>query len=195
MKKLFFSLVFFSLLLVVGCQENSVTDPVSPGEVQRANIPEVTSTTGTIPLDGIVKYPGPGNTYYTLKGSISYNLQLIPRESVPAAHTSLNSAEKTSTNEPISAAVPYYIRVAIYINATLNNSERTTVNTSYISSGSVSYLYKSVGGYYKLEKSYSFKGRNDNLSLMCRFLVTSHTIALDGRWLEFMVVTSGNSTR
>jgi hypothetical protein len=192
MKKLFFSFVFFLAILLVGCQENSVTNPVSPDEAQKANTQGISSTTGEISLDGILKYPGPVNTYYSLKGSISYNLQMIPGKYVPAGQNVIRSAEKTSTNSPNSIDEPYYIKLTLYIEATIDNFDRAKVSESYISSKSVSYLYQSVDGYYKVEKLYAIEGSLENLSLMCRFHVTANSIKLDGRWLLFKPGTTGN---
>ena len=194
MKMLFSSFVILSMLLVTGCTENPVTDPVSPGDIQRANIPEITSTVGSIPLGGIVKYPGAGNTYFTLEGSISYNIQLIPGNSVPADLRSIDVTDKKSDTGPASTATSYYVRVALYADATLTSSDLTLQNDFYVSSGSVNYLYKSVDGNYKLAKSYAIEGRNDNLSLACRFVVTDQSIKLDSRWLEFVVSHSGSYT-
>ncbi len=194
MKKLFSSFIILSLLLVTGCTENPVSDPLSPVDVQRVNIPEITSTVGSIPLDGIVKYPGPGNTYFTLEGSISYNIQLIPSNSVPADLSSINVTDKKSDNGPASTATSYYVRIALYVDATLTSSDLNLQNDFYVSTSSVNYLYKSVDGNYKLAKSYAIEGSNDNLSLACRFVVTDRSLKLDSRWLEFMVSHSGSYT-
>ena len=192
MKKLFFSSMFFVLFLFVGCQENSVTNPVSPIEAQKANIAGISSTTGVIPLDGILKYPGPGNIHYSLKGSVSYNLEIIPGKYVPAGQSIISSAEKTSTTDPNSIDGSYYLRLTTFVDATIDNLDNTDKSESYISSRSVEYLYEPVDGYYSVQESYSVEGSFDKLWLVCRFLVKDHSVELDGRWLSFTSGTTGN---
>ena len=51
MKKLLYSLVVFSVLLLIGCQENSITDPVS-------NDTNLNLATTVLDKDIISSYPG-----------------------------------------------------------------------------------------------------------------------------------------
>ena len=57
MKKLLFSLVVFSGLLLIGCQENNITDPISSESIQKDQPTGGNVITGSIPLEGILAIP------------------------------------------------------------------------------------------------------------------------------------------
>ena len=79
MKNLFVSLVAASVLFVIGCQENSITDPLANEPVNKvqSDIPDP-YISGIIPLQGVLSDPHHiGNSFYRISGQIEYELQNI----------------------------------------------------------------------------------------------------------------------
>jgi hypothetical protein len=172
MKKLFFAFALFLALFMLGCQENSITDPVLAGSGDKANTISPAVTNGTIPLEGILKVPGELNTYYTIKGTVEYTEQV----SSPVETTSPSG---------------YEVKVTLSADGTLNDSPvpvpRLDHNLWYFSSGSEDQIFASIDGKYKIEKVYTIRGRTDGLVLVCQFYVTTNSFELGGKWLSFIV--------
>ncbi len=75
MKKLFLTLVTFSILFVIGCQENSITDPITVEPTNKVQ-PDP-SHQGTITLERMLRDPYPVmNSYFIINGEVEYDLSL-----------------------------------------------------------------------------------------------------------------------
>ena len=85
MKNLFLTIAVFSVLFLIGCQENSITDPISTELVNKDQISAGTLTSGTIPLEGLLVVPGMGQTYYFIEGVINYTHELVMQDPIPPA--------------------------------------------------------------------------------------------------------------
>jgi len=174
MKKLFFVFALFLALFMLGCQENSITDPVLAGSGDKTNTASPAITSGTIPLEGMLKVPGELNSYFSIKGSVDFTEQV----SAPVANASTSG---------------YDIKISLSASGTINNSAATVQphslehNLWYFSANSKDELFASVDGKYSLEKIYQIKGRTDGLVLVCKFFVTTNSVELGGKWLSFMV--------
>jgi len=166
MKKLLFALVFSSVLLLIGCQESSITDPVSTELTNKVQDPEGNITRGTIPLEGLLAVPGGFNSYYAIEGEINYVHELI-------------------ILDPIPPAPQYYVELSLNVRAVLTDVFSAGHNTFTIASSSNDIFYVSEEGIYILEKSYPLLGNNDGLVLVCRFLVTTDGVGLNAKWLAF----------
>ncbi len=174
MKKLFFAFALFLALFLLGCQENSITDPVLAGSGDKANVTSPAITSGSIPLEGILKVPGELNTYYSIKGSVDFTEQM---------------------SAPVTSDSPsgFAIKVTLSANGTLDDAAnsvrpaRLEHNLWYFSSNSKDELFTSVDGKYKIEKVYQIKGRTDGMVLVCQFFVTTSSVELGGKWLSFVV--------
>ena len=163
MKNLLLTLVTFSVLLLIGCQENSITDPVSSESVQKVQTTGETVISGSIPLEGILLVPGGFQTYYSIRGQINYTHELVLLDPAPPAPQ-------------------YYIDLDLTVRAVLTDEG---YNTFTISSTSQDNIYVSEDGIYILEKSFPVLGRTDGMVLVCRFLVTTDGIGLNAKWLAF----------
>jgi len=163
MKKLFSFVVIFSVLLLIGCQENSITDPMSSESVNKTSTTDQNSTTGIIPLEGLLVIPGGFQSYYSIDGQINYTHQLV-------------------FLDPMPPAPQYYVDLNLSIGANLTDEGH---NTFRISSTSADNIYVSNDGINILEKSFSVLGRNDGLVLVCSFLVTTDEVGLNAIWLSF----------
>ncbi len=84
MKKLFLTIVTFSVLFVIGCQENSITDPiegVNQQDLQKNDDPQVHQ--GFIELEGILEVPGLPNSFLEINGQVGYVHELVFVDPIP----------------------------------------------------------------------------------------------------------------
>ena len=163
MKKLLSSLVVFFVLLITGCQENSVIDPVLTESINKNQTTSSNIIRGSIPLEGILVIPGGFQTYYDIEGQINYTHKLFLLDPAPPAPQ-------------------YYIDLTLSVKATLTDEGH---NAFRISSRSEDIVYDSGDGTSILQKSFPVLGRNDGMVLVCRFLVTTDGVGLNARWLAF----------
>lgn len=174
MQKLLFSLVVFSVLFIIGCQENTITDPIQSESTSKVQSPEETFTGGSILLDRIILYPGFGNIIYNLEGQVNYTHRLY-------------------YVDPIPPVPQQYVNLRLSIRALLTNPDLPGHNTWTIASQSDDILVVPLEGIYLLEKSFPVQGRDDGLVLMCRFIVTTDGVTLNEMWLSFGNIGSSNT--
>ena len=171
MKNLLLTIAACSFLLLIGCQENSITDPVLSNAVQKN---QTSATIGSIPLDGILKVPGQFNSYYDISGSIAYTEELIQDPKVPAV-------QKTHVSLSLSVAADMFNSAPPYSKWNLSSITRDN-------------LYISNNGDEILEKHYNINGRTDGLTLVVQFLVTDSSVKLESRYLSFEGKKASNSS-
>jgi hypothetical protein len=173
-KNLFLTIVVSSVLLLIGCQENSITDPVSVDPVNKTQNLSSTDTQGRFPLEGRLINPGDGlNQYFAIEGSIDYIHELVPLD-------------------PIPPAPQFFVSLKLNVNAELRDPLSPTDPIWTISDRTEDMIYVSEEGIYLLYKTFSVLGREDGLALVCRFLVTTDGVGLSEMWL---VVPEGNSNQ
>ena len=177
MKKLFLTLVTFSILFVVGCQENSITDPLT---VEPTNKVQQTdpSNQGTITLERMLTDPYPVmNSYFIINGVIEYEHTLVTREPVPPeTYVSLNLSVTADITNFCTVCEP---QTSDFSAGTISNESNDEI--------SISIWEDEI---FLLEKSFPIQGREDGMVLVCKFFVTVNGIGLDEMWL---VLPEGNS--
>jgi len=73
MKKLFICLIIVSVIIVIGCSENSITDPTIKESVTKVN--PGSDLHGIIPIENLLNDPYPvGNSFYKIFGQIEYRI-------------------------------------------------------------------------------------------------------------------------
>jgi len=161
MKNLLLTLVTFSVLLLIGCQENSIVDPIQDTGLQKNDDPSVKN--GSMRLEGLIlDRTVPFTNYLSINGAIEYVHELIV---------------------PVSQAPQYYVSLNLNVNAELSNPSTPEVPVWTISEQTEDLLYVSEDGIYLLEKTFQIQGREDGMVLKCRFLVTTDGIGLNQMWL------------
>ena len=163
MKNLFVCFAAVAVLFVMGCQENSIIDPVLTESINKNQTTSPKIIRGSIPLEGILVVHGGFQTYYDIEGQINYTHELFPLDPAPPAPQ-------------------YYINLNLSVRATLTDEGH---NAFRISSRSEDIVYDSGDGTSILQKSFPVLGRNDGMVLICRFLVTTDGIELTAKWLAF----------
>jgi len=170
---LLFSAVVTGLLLVTitGCQDPSVTTPVTTPDASVLMKPKPQPSSDMIPLEGILRIPGRTlNNFASIKGQVQYSLMSTPYMGV------------------------YRIDLSLATNATIvPDGER---QTAWKATGkSQDQLFVSEEGISLLEKYYAVEGQEprDRIKLHVRFLLTSDGIDLSGMWLEMPDIKSSEA--
>ena len=162
MKKLSLTIAVFSVLLLIGCQENSITDPIQDTQIQKNENPLVQR--GIIELEGILEVPGQTNLFLEINGQVEYVHELFLVDPIPPApqhYVSLSLQVNAGLSDPYSERHPYWL----------------------ISSKSQDIIYVSEDGVYQLVKSFPIQDRSDGMVLVCSFLVTTEGVGLSEMWL------------
>jgi len=155
MKKFSLIIVVFSVLLLLGCQENSVTDPVSTLEK-----PGRLVTMETIQLHFVIEDPIGGSSEFV--GEVNYTLELV------------KNSQQINTQSLVS--------VGIEMNSTLADRLGRT-HPEWSSSGrSKESFYVSEEGIYIFEKTYNITNRED-VVLVVQYLATTEGIGVPNVWL------------
>jgi len=172
MKKLFLTLVTFSILFVIGCQENSITDPVT---VEPTNKVQQTdpSHQGTITLERMLRDPYPVmNSYFIINGVIEYEHKMVYLDPIPP-----NPQYVVSLNLSVTAAFKYFCTVC---DPQASDFSAGTISNKSNDEISISIWEDEI---FLLEKSFPIQGREDGMVLVCKFFVTANGIGLDEMWL------------
>ncbi len=170
MKKVLFSLFISSVLLLVGCQENSITNPVSSDSINKASSVHETILRGTVILDQQLVNPTiKGNPDFKMKGKINYIETIFPK----------NVPELTGVGSNMTPGVE--IGLNFSIDATISSTSSTLVgqNQWRIFSNSQDQVFVKENGSTILVKTFPIIGGVDNISLVCTFTVTEKGIKLD----------------
>jgi len=176
MKNLLLTLAVLFGLLLIGCQENSITDPIQDTELQKDDSPNVSR--GTIVLEGVLNDPYPVmNSFYIINGAIQYEHSYQLTEPIPPQYM-------ITVDLSVSANFTYLCTVC--------EPQTDNVSVGSISASTFDSFYVSKEGIYLLEKTFPIQGRNDGMVLKCSFLVTTDGIGLNTMWLELVDVNSQN---
>jgi len=176
MKKFFLTLVTFSVLFVIGCQENPITDPVTIEPTNK--VQPIPFHQGTITLERMLTDPYPVmNSYYIINGGIEYEYRLEFSNSVPAIQQ-----YSLSLNLNITAGLTYLCTVC--------DQNDNDLPAGYISDQSDDTITLTDNDRFYIEKSYHIQGRDDGMLVMCRFLVTTQNVSLADIYLVLPEIES-----
>ena len=157
MKKLFLTTVAFSVLLLIGCQENSITEPV--GTLKK---------TGNSVSREII------HINFVLEDPIAGSSELIGE--VLYTHELLNSDQLSSQ---------FLVSVSIDFNSQLYDM-LGMMHPDWSSSGkSEDSMYISEEGIYIIQKAYRITNRDD-VVLVVQYLVTTEGVGVPNCWLEII---------
>ena len=184
MKKIFGSIVidaflFFiaclvaaAVLFFVGCQENSITDPIATEAVDKVQVGTGdTYFHGIILLEVVLNDPYPvGNSFYRISGQIEYE-------------------QKSVHENPVLIVTQRFVSLHFSINADLQYvctlcppSEEDNIE-GFISAESEDLVTLAGSSVSLLEKTYTIQGRDDGMILKVGFLVTANGTELGAVWL------------
>ena len=168
MKTLIFNLVAVLVLFVLGCQENSVTDPLLTESADKIQLDD-NYKHGTIDLQRMLKDPRPiGNSFYRVLGQIEYRIS--------SGNAETNSEEHNlSVRLSVDADLQYFCSVCSpsYEDDLAGFLSEVSVENVAVAGNSVTLL----------EKTYRIEGRDDGMLLKFRFFVTTGEMKLSAVWL------------
>ena len=167
MKKFIFSLVIFSVLFLIGCQENSITDPVQE-DLQKNDTG--LDNRGTIALEGDLADPRvliDGSKYLTILGAVKFEHRLEYTDAAPPA-------------------AQQYVSLSLSMNAEIQdrNSPADVIWSLSGKSRDIIYVSDNIDRNYMLYKYYAVQGSDVRMRLVCRFLVTTNGVDLNEYWLQ-----------
>ena len=166
MEKLFLTLVSLFFLFTIGCQQNSLTEPLTSEVAEKENFQEDTYLHGFMKLDGMLADPSrPLNSWLEIGGEIEYGHRIIY----------LN---------PDQTASQYYVSLKLTIEAELFDPYSPTTTPWVISEISTDKIDVQPEQVQSLVKYFKVQGRNDSMFLVCKFIVTTDYVTLDGMWLK-----------
>ncbi len=180
MKKLLFSLVVFSALLIIGCQENSIVAPVDTGNVNKDT---ESPLSGTITLQGNLDNPYPVfNSYFIIDGEINYRITFNDLDPIPP------NLQQTMTLQ-----LDVYAELTDYCTVCMPQINQTIAGV--ISTQTSDVLNGSSPGVYNFTRSFQIQKNEGGMVLVCSFQVTSESVTLEAMWLEQIdhQVASGKS--
>ncbi len=168
MKKLLSSLFFFSVLLIVGCQENSIVEP----NAVPANKTTDTPISGTIQLQTNLDNPyRVFNSYFEVDGQISYEIRIHSVDPVPP-----NPQQVISLRLNVDADLSNICTVCL--------PPENQLPAGIISAVTNDVLNTPGDSYSLITKTFRVQKRDDSLVLKCTFFVTANEITLNAAWLE-----------
>jgi len=183
MKNLFLIFVAVSVLFVMGCQENTITDPLSTESPEVKGITNVTADKNltqdykdfqnVIKFKRVVNLPYSPDTYIVVGGTIQVN------------HNIQNHFADQLNRE-------LRVTVGLLIDAEMKGME-SGKNCGFIKENTNNTVYLDKDGGASLVKYYKVKGRNDGMLLACQFDVTLDGVTLQGMWITFPRVHSSNN--
>jgi hypothetical protein len=157
MKRLFFTSVIFSVLLFIGCQESSITEPA--GTLEKTGNP---GGKQIIQMNFMIDDPFAGSV--EIVGEVYYT------------HEVGNSDQFSDL---------FLVSVTLDLNAELNDM-LGMMHLEWKTSGkSEDSMYISEEGMYILQKAYSITNRND-VVLIVQYLVTTEGVGIPNCWLELI---------
>jgi hypothetical protein len=172
MKNILLALVVSSALLVllIGCEDNSINDPVSAESFNKVGPPNRNTLRGSINLEHKLVDPVRVHNYYLLCGKINYSQLLILKS-------------------PQDIALGYDVNLDISVDITLKDIlSSLEPSIGKIKSESEDRFYLNANGSYILVKSYPIKSLPDRIELVCTFAVTTEGLKLESVVLNSPVV-------
>lgn len=170
MKTLFVKFIVIAVLILIGCQENQITDPVS-NATSNIDQSKVEYSQNVISLQGILNDPHPvGNSFYSINGQIQFKTALV--NSNPMLPL---SQRHFSVQLNVNADLRYFCSVCPPL-------EEDNL-AGFIASNTDDLVPVTEHFYSELEKTFKIYGREDGMVLKCRFFITTRTLELSAMWL------------
>lgn len=180
MKKLLFSFVVFLALLIVGCQENSITDPLQiSGNADKTSDAQIS---GTLELSRTLTNPyNVLNSYFDIEGTIDYNIKIRYLDPIPPAMQQVLSLQLTVNGELTSVCTVCAPPVDQTFAGSVSAETNDVINILDDSQHSII-------------KTFRIQKRSDNMVLKCSLQVTTTGLVLENMWLELLDYTDSDSS-
>ncbi len=174
MKHVASSLAILVAAFIVGCQDNTLTDPTSnmqssDGRLSGSVSGDIIAPTNTLALNAVLHVPGNVyNSFVQISGTVTYQATVIPLD-------------------PIPPNPQYAVRLNLTANAEVRPNEPSVTVMSpvwYVSGTSDDWVPIPESGAAFLTKRSQIDGRSDGMLLNLRFRITLASVELSSMWLE-----------
>lgn len=170
MKIFFVNFVIIAVLVLIGCQENQITDPVF-NETTNKDQNQESYSENIISLKGMLNDPHPvGNSFFNINGQAQYKTALL--NSNPMLPL---SQRQYSVQLNVNADFRYFCSVC-------PPSEEDNL-AGFIATNTDDLVPVTEHFYSEFEKSFKIDGREDGMVLKCKFFITTRTLELSAMWL------------
>ncbi len=167
MKKLLLTLVAVSVLFVIGCQENAITDPLSPNSPEFqvvGNETAVKNITNDIPV--VIKFENELLSPYLTFGECFI------------VGGTINVDHKVFQLDPIPPNPQYRVVLKLCMDAEMNCATGYERNRWFIRCDTDNTIYFIGDEVFKLTKYYTVEGRSDRMQLAVNYDVTIDGVTL-----------------
>jgi len=173
MKNLFLTLVVFSILFVIGCQENTITDPLSTESSVTQGIINVTADKN-LPQDSqdvpdIIRFENELPSPYV--AATPNSLPFLVTGTIEVVH-------KVWQLDPIQPNPQYRVTVGLSMDAEMNSTAGLKRNPWFIKCDTENTIYFTDDESVTLTKFYTFEGRSDRMQLVVDYEVTLEGVSL-----------------
>ncbi len=172
MKKSLFSLVVFSVLLVVGCRENSITDPIpASADINKTSDSPVM---GTIQLQGRLENPYPVfNSFFVIDGEINYQITSLNLDPIPPNNQQVITVQLSAYAELNSVC-------------TVCMSPEAETFAGVISAETSDVINFTDDSNHSFSKTFKVQKNANDMILICSFFISPEGITLNGMRLELI---------
>jgi hypothetical protein len=181
MKKLFLSLVVFSILFFIGCQENTITDPLSTESPGMQGVTNGIAVKNDVPdvirFENELSSPYPANTLiecFIVTGTVEVVHKVFP------------------ILDPTLASPQYRVTVKLSMDAEMNCTKGPDRTPWLIKGDTENTIYLTSGQVFTLTKYYKIQGRIDRMQLVVKYGVTLDGVSLIDMKL---ILASSRSTK
>ena len=171
MKNLFVLLISFSFYMI-GCRENSITDPVINDDVEKIKIGDTEEILqGVIPVERVLNDPYPiGNSFYKIIGQLNYTFRKIDIYS-----DALSEKPHNILHLQIDADMQYICTVC-------QPSPEDNL-AGYLSDENDSYVEFFENSTFIIDKTYCICGRKDKMELHLQLAISEKDVEINKMWL------------
>ena len=171
MKKLFLILVAVSVLFVIGCQENAITDPLSansPGLQGVTNESAVKNITHDIPV--VIRFENVLESPYPGMGTIDPECFTVDG--------TIKVYHKVFQLDPFPPNPQYRVTVKLCMDAEMNCTAGIERNRWFLRCDTENTIYFAGDEVIPLTKYYTVEGRSDRMQLVVNYGVTLEGVSL-----------------
>ncbi len=171
MKKLFLTLVAVSVLFVIGCQENAITDPLStnsPGLQGITNESAVKNITNDIPV--VIKFEN------ELLSPCPSWVGIVPECFIVGGR--INVDHKVFQLDPIPPNPQYRVSLKLCMDAEMKCAKENERNRWFIRCDTENIIYFTGDEVFTLTKYYRVEGRSDRMQLKVNYEVSIDGVSL-----------------
>jgi hypothetical protein len=164
MKSTIFALSLLVAALIVGCQDSTITDPITATASEGTQLSK-TQPVHTLSLNAVLREPGNIlNSFVEINGAVAYQATVVALD-------------------PIPPNPQYAVRLNVTADAVLRPYNSNGPVWS-ISGSSEDWASIPESGIAFLTRRYQIEGRSDGMLLNLKFRITLSSVELNSMWLE-----------